>query len=60
MLVRLGANKPIPTKSYQKGMRDNVSARIEDLNREMMRLSKEERRARWKEYYERLSSLTGQ
>ena len=42
------------------GRRGQLAARVEDLNREMMRLPEEQRRTRWKEYYERLSKLTGQ
>ena len=38
--------------------KDAAQYRVEDLNREMLRLPMEERRKRWKEYYDRLALLT--
>ena len=37
---------------------DSVWHRLNDLNREMLRLPMDERRERWKEYYARLQALT--
>lgn len=40
-----------------KTKNEKVRARLDDLNREMMRLPEEERRRRWMEYYTRLGEL---
>jgi hypothetical protein len=34
-----------------------IAARLNDLNREMMRLPIDERRKRWEEYYRRLDHI---
>jgi hypothetical protein len=47
-------------KADQNASRFALCVHIEELNREMMRLSLDQQRSSWKEYFNRLSQLTAQ
>jgi hypothetical protein len=52
-------SSPCAPKGDQNAIRFALCVRVEELNREMMRLPMDQRKSAWKAYYHRLSQLNG-
>jgi hypothetical protein len=53
-------SSPRAPKGDQNAVRFAVCVRVEELNREMLRLPMDQRKSAWKAYYRRLGQLVGQ